>query len=107
MSTQDCAIATCNANYDDCNHTYADGCETALLSDPQHCGNCNTVCNSGVPHGKPGCASGRCVVGQCDNGWADCNGLAADGCETVCEPPAPGTVQTCTPADGGTGWTCQ
>jgi hypothetical protein len=105
--TQDCAISTCNANYDDCNHTYGDGCEAALLNDPLNCGRCDNPCNGTVAHGKPGCASGRCVVGQCDSGWADCNGLAADGCETACAPQVPGTVQTCTTSDAGTGWTCQ
>jgi hypothetical protein len=107
VSTQTCAIGTCNANYDDCNHDYRDGCEAALLSDPVNCGRCSNACTQAVPHGKPGCASGRCLVGQCDTGWADCNGLPADGCETQCAPAAPGTVQTCVPADGGTGWTCQ
>jgi hypothetical protein len=107
VSTQDCAIGTCNANYDDCNHTYADGCEAALLNDAQNCGRCGTVCNNTIPHGTPGCASGRCVVGQCDTGWADCNGLASDGCETPCAAQVPGTVQTCAPSDAGTGWTCQ
>jgi hypothetical protein len=33
------------------------------------------------PHGAGACAAGQCAPGKCAKGWADCNGLASDGCE--------------------------
>ena len=34
-------------------------------------------------HATSACSTlGMCVVGACDEGWSDCNGIAADGCET-------------------------
>ena len=54
-----------------------------------------------------GCAGGKCIVTACDSGYADCNTLPADGCETdrskatscgscnaVCQAAAP----NCAPA---------
>ena len=46
-----CAF-TCAENFGDC--TPGDGCESALLTDPLHCGNCATNCNGGT------CTNGVC-----------------------------------------------
>lgn len=35
-----------------------------------------------VPNATAACAVGACAVGACAPGFADCNALAADGCET-------------------------
>jgi hypothetical protein len=35
-----------------------------------------------VPNATAACAAGVCAVGACTAGFADCNALAADGCET-------------------------
>ena len=32
-------------------------------------------------HRAGACVAGQCAPGQCAKGWADCNGLASDGCE--------------------------
>jgi hypothetical protein len=39
------------------------------------------ACPGQVPHGRTGCADGRCIV-ACDVGWDNCNGQLNDGCET-------------------------
>lgn len=33
-------------------------------------------------HATPICVAGACALGPCENGWANCNAAAADGCET-------------------------
>lgn len=40
-----------------------------------------TVC-AGNARATVTCAAGRCAIGACEAGYADCNRLAADGCET-------------------------
>jgi hypothetical protein len=73
-----CAIAMCNAGYADCDGNPATGCEASLNS-PSHCGSCTNVCN--LPNATAGCNGGTCVIAACQGGYADCNNIAADGCE--------------------------
>ncbi len=74
-----CGVGTCIDRYGDCNGLAADGCEQELNT-AEHCGGCGEGC---VPaHGAGSCESGSCLVTSCEDGWADCNGRAADGCET-------------------------
>jgi hypothetical protein len=73
---------TCNNGWGDCNHPIApaadDGCETNL-HDVANCGGCNNVCN--LQHAMGDCPSGTCVIKKCDNGYFDCDGNGATGCE--------------------------
>lgn len=39
-------------------------------------------------HATAACAGEACAIGACAAGWADCNGLVADGCETDLAAPA-------------------
>ncbi|MEZ4394039.1 MAG: hypothetical protein R3A48_23440 [Polyangiales bacterium] len=75
-----CAVASCNAGFADCDGDPSNGCEVILASDAAHCGACGARCQ--VANAVPACASGRCVVASCGAGFADCNGLPGDGCET-------------------------
>src|SRR5262249_39531164 len=50
-----------------------------LSSDVLSCGMCGVVC--AAAHGTPGCYTGVCAIASCDNGWSDCDGQYADGCE--------------------------
>jgi hypothetical protein len=69
------SVPACSAGLADCDH---DGvCETTLGT-LESCGGCGDVC--GGDHATPSCNQGSCAL-ACADGWADCNGEAADGCE--------------------------
>ena len=75
----DGGTASCPAGRGDCNGVAEDGCET-LLDTLDACGGCGVTCE--LPHAAPTCAAGRCAITACTTGWADCNGIVDDGCET-------------------------
>lgn len=78
-----CALSACNTGFANCNAMSADGCETNLQANVQHCGRCGNACIA--PAGRtPVCVAGVCdsVAGICPRGTADCDGNAANGCET-------------------------
>ena len=51
---------------------------TDLKTDPANCGTCNNYCS--VPYADSSCTQGKCTVGRCFDGFADCT--AEPGCET-------------------------
>lgn len=55
-----------------------DGCGDTS-NDPNNCGACGTRCE--FPNAAARCNAGRCELGACAPGFADCNGRNADGCE--------------------------
>ena len=73
-----CQIS-CLAGYGNCNGNASDGCEVTFATDAKNCGSCGSVCS--LPNATPKCGGGLCQVGTCNAGWADCNGIATDGCE--------------------------
>jgi hypothetical protein len=77
-----CTIAACSAGYADCNNSAVDGCEVNIATDVNNCGGCATVCT--VPANATGatCSAGVCGMGACSVGWANCNFVTTDGCET-------------------------
>lgn len=75
----ECQIARCDLGKEDCNQAVIDGCETELLSDPANCGGCGNRCEP--VNGTPSCQEGKCAI-ACAAGYADCDGNAANGCET-------------------------
>lgn len=61
-----------------------------LNNDPFNCGACGRVCPlpGWLGHATTVCHLGSCGI-TCDDGWADCNDFAGDGCETnVQQDPA-------------------
>jgi hypothetical protein len=85
-----CTVVGCSAGFGECNATAADGCETNLTTSTAHCGSCGRACT--LPHvTTQTCTAGACVVaaGSCATGYADCNGLAADGCEAALATDGP------------------
>jgi hypothetical protein len=86
-ATGSCAISVCNSGFGNCNDIDEDGCETELnlLS---HCGGCGLPCS--LPQASASCSSGSCQIVACEDGYANCTGGDADGCET-----ALGTVENC------------
>lgn len=51
-----------------------------VSSDAEHCGQCGQVCTPA--HALPTCKASVCGVASCASGFADCDGQAANGCET-------------------------
>ncbi len=79
-SRQQCAIATCVDNHDDCDGKANTGCEVNLDTDVNHCGSCRAEpCE--VKGAIPACARGRCAIRKCEPGFKDCNRESDDGCE--------------------------
>ena len=74
-----CGIASCNANFGDCDALPANGCEVSLKADASNCGACSHVC--ALPFATSNCTAGACAITGCTVGHADCNHIAADGCE--------------------------
>lgn len=74
-----CRLSSCVAPYGDCDGNTSNGCESNGDTDLNNCGGCGVACQ--LPHSVATCSSGNCAVAVCEEGWADCNGFAADGCE--------------------------
>jgi hypothetical protein len=55
------------------------GCGIDQNTDVNNCGHCGVKCGTG--HAESTCEQGTCVL-KCDSGWGDCDGNAANGCET-------------------------
>lgn len=83
-------------------------CDGGVCVDPRtdldNCGQCGQPCPP-PPHAAPACANTTCIIGACQPGFDDCNGLINDGCEEEllvsqmhcgrCNSPC-GPQQTCT-----------
>lgn len=83
----ECAVAGCELGYGDCNGSGADGCETDLRTDANHCGACQKSCS--FPRAVAACVAGRCVPAACKEGWAECDGSPTTVCEThLADDPA-------------------
>lgn len=75
-----CLITACAPLRADCNADPDDGCESNLAL-PASCGACANDCSKLPNTRSQGCNAGECDF-SCAPGFADCNGEAADGCET-------------------------
>ena len=71
---------TCNVGMRDCDERASNGCEVNAQADVNNCGGCGAVC--APAHASPTCTTSGCGIRSCDAGFANCNGLVADGCET-------------------------
>jgi hypothetical protein len=62
-----CGIATCNANYDNCDSNVLNGCETNLLTTASACSSCAVNCNNPPASATAAsvCSSGNCAVQSC------------------------------------------
>lgn len=75
-----CAVGACAAGFADCDRAAANGCEQDVRGDVANCGGCGVTCRPANATGA--CAAGTCGVGACAAGYGDCDGSAANGCET-------------------------
>jgi hypothetical protein len=94
---------SCNGMDDDCDGTTDNNPPAPALLCPV------------VDNGTAGCSAGTCVIVACTAGWADADGIGANGCECALEPAelGPGSPgESCfnpinlgtLPDDGGTGF---
>jgi hypothetical protein len=77
-SNGSCGI-NCSAGYGNCDNNLANGCETNTTNNVNYCGSCSTVCSSA--NGSPSCSGGACGI-TCSAGFGNCDGNAANGCES-------------------------
>ncbi|MBI5512254.1 MAG: hypothetical protein HY909_00710, partial [Deltaproteobacteria bacterium] len=75
-----CALLTCAEGFGDCDGMVANGCETATSMNPAHCGRCGNACT--FANAAATCSGGLCNLGACAEGYGNCDGMAANGCET-------------------------
>lgn len=76
-----CTIAECDAETDDCDENYENGCETDLASDAANCGSCGRACD--LPQTEDhACIERQCRPQLCASGYLDCDGEPQNGCET-------------------------
>jgi len=90
-----CAVAQCNINWGDCDNQPQNGCERNLVSDAANCGACAKACAQGLvcvngsctcpncqrPNARTSCVNNVCQLDSCFQGFGNCNGNDADGCE--------------------------
>lgn len=57
----------CDAGFDDCDQSTANGCETYTKFDPTNCGACGKKCNPGQS-----CVDGSCIDTGCPSGQVTC-----------------------------------
>jgi hypothetical protein len=79
-----CTVAACDDGWDNCNTGdpdggYSDGCEVNLETSADDCGACGNACS--VEQGTGVCVAGECEISGCEEGWSDCDGDYANGCE--------------------------
>ncbi|MFO0650095.1 MAG: MopE-related protein [Polyangiales bacterium] len=76
-----CAVASCTPGHGDCDLVASNGCETELAANPINCGACGRLCALTANATAMVCRASACAVATCQDGTADCDGAAANGCE--------------------------
>ena len=72
----------CSGGYEDCDGKLENGCEVNLQGDPRNCGKCGMVCPLGTGGLAAVCTSGTCGMAACSPPLMNCDGMAANGCES-------------------------
>jgi hypothetical protein len=75
-----CKATGCSAGFGDCDGNPNNGCEAELASDAANCGGCSKPC-AAKPNASPKCEASACVLGDCKQGFADCDFNPDNGCE--------------------------
>ena len=88
----------CSAGYDSCDSNPNNGCEQ-LLTTLAHCGVCGSVCD--MANASESCATGTCALGTCTSGFATCDAIASNGCETTL-----GTSSNCSSCGNTCAYSC-
>jgi hypothetical protein len=80
-------LMRCNLGFADCDLEGSNGCETSTTT-TESCGGCGLACARA--NATATCAGGACRIDTCNLGFANCDGLDANGCETPL-----GTIDNC------------
>lgn len=75
-----CVIGSCPTGKRDCDKDVGTGCETDITTNINHCGGCDKPCV--FSNGTGSCTASVCTVSSCNTGYADCDGLGYNGCES-------------------------
>jgi hypothetical protein len=81
-----CTAMTCEGETADCDGKAGNGCETDLTS-IDSCGSCTTRCGP-YDHATAVCREKLCGIGECEEGFVDCDDVHENGCETDASQPA-------------------
>lgn len=81
-----CVFEACSGTFDDCNMDAelgqsGNGCETNTLNNDAHCGACNRACQTNAGTSQNTCSGTNCVP-TCSGSYLNCDGNAANGCES-------------------------
>ena len=71
---------TCDTGFADCDGDPSNGCEADTRASLAHCGACGRACD--LANATAACVAGACAVARCNESFGDCDGNAANGCET-------------------------
>ena len=118
-----CGIERCDVGFFDIDGDPENGCEYACLptgdddsvcdfrdndcdgrtdedfdfdTDVNNCGSCGRTCS--FAHASATCEGGTCMLGDCEAGFFDLDGLGTNGCEYACTPADP-AVESCNRRD--------
>ncbi|MEZ4409716.1 MAG: hypothetical protein R3A52_25075 [Polyangiales bacterium] len=69
----------CEPGFGDCDGDASNGCEVDTRASANHCGMCGRACD--LANATSACSMGACVVAACTDGFGDCDGNGANGCE--------------------------
>lgn len=75
----ECIYQGCAEGFADCDDDELNGCEVETTT-VRNCGACGTACAEPTM-GTPACVEGACAIGECQDGFADCDGMLETGCE--------------------------
>jgi hypothetical protein len=75
----DAGPLVCPIGFLDCDRRARNGCEVSTKDDPDHCGDCTTVCSAAGTSARA-CAAGVCKP-TCDGAHLDCDTDGKNGCE--------------------------
>lgn len=89
-----CGLASCTANYGDCDGRASNGCETDTRTSSAHCGACGAPCAAGR-----GCVAGACVVCDADGDGATIPACGGMDCDDSDNTRRPGATERCNGLD--------
>ncbi|MDH5672087.1 MAG: hypothetical protein OEZ06_08055 [Myxococcales bacterium] len=78
-----CQVSSCQeAYFENCDGQSGNGCEIDTRSSTGDCGSCGFDCSAQAQVASASCTASSCQF-TCSTGYADCNSLDDDGCETA------------------------